>query len=56
MYNCMAAAGPVDRQAGWSGNPFLLPLTLPAGRFKQKRLQQKAGTKAQICIAVKSPK
>ena len=54
MYNCMAAAGPVYRQAGWSGNPFLLPLCkkdLPAGR-----LQQKAGAKAEICIAVESPK
>ena len=47
----MAAAGPVYRQAGWSGNPFLLPLPLPAGR-----LQQKAGTEAEICIAVESPK
>ena len=31
----MAAAGPVYRQAGWSGNPFLLPLSkkeMPAGR------------------------
>ena len=62
MYSCMAAAGPVYRQAGWSGNPFLLPLHLPAGMFEQKRPARrqagcngKPGQKLKHVLRLKAP-
>ena len=56
MYNCMAAAGPVYRQAGWSGNPFLLPLSkkdLPACR--QAGCNKKPGQKLKYVLLLKAP-